>query len=70
MFALATINYLDRVALSISAGRISTDLAITKVQLGYLFSSFLWGYTLFLIPVGMLVDRFGSRLVAAVSMAV
>jgi ACS family glucarate transporter-like MFS transporter len=70
LFALATINYLDRVALSISAGRISTDLAITKVQLGYLFSSFLWGYTLFLIPVGMLVDRFGSRSVAAVSMAV
>ena len=42
LFALATINYLDRVALSISAARISTDLAITKVQLGYLFSSFLW----------------------------
>jgi len=70
LFALATINYLDRVALSISAGRISADLAITKVQLGYLFSSFLWGYTLFLIPVGLMVDRFGSRTVAALSMAI
>jgi len=69
LFALAAINYLDRVALSVSAGRIQTALGIDKVQLGYLFSSFLWGYTLCLIPIGLLVDRFGSRSVTAVSMA-
>jgi MFS family permease len=70
LFALATINYLDRVALSISAAGIASDLSISKVELGYVFSSFLWGYTLFLIPAGLLVDRFGSRWVAAASMAV
>lgn len=70
LFSLAAINYLDRVALSVSAGRIQTTLGIDKVQLGYLFSSFLWGYTLCLIPVGLLVDRFGSRSVTAVSMAI
>lgn len=70
LFALATINYLDRVALSISAAGIASDLSISKVELGYVFSSFLWGYTLFLIPAGLLIDRFGSRWVAAVSMAV
>ena len=69
LFALAAINYLDRVALSVSAGRIQTALDIDKVQLGYLFSSFLWGYTLCLIPIGLLVDRFGSRTVTAASMA-
>jgi len=34
------------------------------VALGYLFSSFLWTYTIFLIPMGMLVDRFGAKRVA------
>ncbi|HTJ92347.1 MAG TPA: MFS transporter [Pararobbsia sp.] len=68
LFALAAINYLDRVALSVSAGRVQTALGIDKVQLGYLFSSFLWGYTLCLIPIGLLVDRFGSRSVTAVCM--
>lgn len=70
LFLLATINYLDRVALSVAAVQISADLSITKVQLGYLFSSFLWGYTLCLIPVGLLIDRFGTRYVTAISMAV
>lgn len=70
LFALAAINYLDRVALSVSAGRIQTALGIDKVELGYLFSSFLWGYTLFLIPIGLLVDRFGARSVTAASMAI
>jgi ACS family glucarate transporter-like MFS transporter len=70
LFLLAMINYLDRVALSVGAGQMSADLSISKVQLGYLFSSFLWGYTLFLLPVGLLIDRFGSRYVIAVSMTV
>jgi MFS family permease len=70
LFALAAINYLDRVALSVSAGRIQADLGIDKVQLGYLFSSFLWGYTLCLVPIGLMVDRFGARSVTAASMAV
>jgi len=70
LFAMATINYLDRVALSVSAQDIVDELGIDKVELGYLFSSFLWGYTLFLIPAGLLVDRYGSRRVAVLSMAV
>ncbi|AQH03484.1 MFS transporter [Burkholderia sp. KK1] len=69
LFALAAINYLDRVALSVSAGHVQAALGIDKVQLGYLFSSFLWGYTLCLIPMGLLIDRFGSRSVTAFSMA-
>ncbi|SAL27463.1 MFS transporter [Caballeronia sordidicola] len=70
LFLLTTINYLDRVVLSVGAGPLAADLHVNKVQLGYLFSSFLWGYALFLIPVGLLVDRFGSRSVTAISMTV
>ncbi|TCL05797.1 MFS transporter [Sodalis ligni] len=70
LFLLTTINYLDRVVLSVGAGPIAADLHVDKIQLGYLFSSFLWGYALFLIPIGLLVDRFGARSVTAISMTV
>ena len=33
--------------------------------MGYLLSSFLWAYVLCLIPVGLLVDRFGGKIVNA-----
>src|ERR1700760_61426 len=65
MFALTTINYTDRVALSVAAKPISVEFGLTPVQLGYLFSSFLWMYILCLIPVGLLVDRFSGKTVNA-----
>ncbi len=65
LFALALINYIDRVTLSFAAGPLAKEFHLDPVALGYLFSSFLWTYTLFLIPMGMLVDRFGAKRVAA-----
>lgn len=37
--------------------------------MGYLLSSFLWMYLLCLLPVGLLVDRFGSKIVNATGIA-
>lgn len=65
MFFLATINYIDRVVLSVSATPIAKEFDITPVQLGYLFSSFLWLYVICLVPMGMIVDKFGTRAVNA-----
>jgi ACS family glucarate transporter-like MFS transporter len=64
LFALATINYVDRTTLSFAAGPIAKEYNLDPVSLGYLFSSFLWTYTIFLIPMGMLVDRYGAKRVA------
>jgi MFS family permease len=64
LFSLAMINYVDRVTLSFAAAPIAKQFDLSPVALGYLFSSFLWTYTLFLIPAGMLVDRFGAKRVA------
>lgn len=69
LFFLATINYVDRVALSVAATPISNELGIDKIELGYLFSSFLWLYVVCLVPMGWLVDRFGTRAVNAGGMA-
>jgi MFS family permease len=63
LFTLTMINYADRVALSVAATPIRTEFGLSQVQMGYLLSSFLWTYVLCLIPVGLLVDRFGGKIV-------
>jgi len=64
LFTLATINYMDRIALSIAARPIAAEFKLSAVGMGYLFSSFIWSYALFLIPMGILVDRFGVKRMA------
>ena len=65
LITLTTINYADRVALSVAASPIRKEFGLSQVQIGYLLSSFLWTYVLCLIPVGLLVDRFGGKIVNA-----
>jgi ACS family glucarate transporter-like MFS transporter len=70
LFTLAMINYMDRIALSIAAKPIAAEFHLDAVGMGYLFSSFIWSYALFLLPMGMLVDRFGTKRIAGVGLAV
>lgn len=65
MFLLAAINYIDRSALSVAAAPLAREFQLDSVQLGYLFSSFLWLYVLCLVPMGVVVDRLGTRTVNA-----
>jgi ACS family glucarate transporter-like MFS transporter len=64
LYTATLINYTDRIALSIAAKPIAGEFHLTPVDMGYLFSSFLWTYTLCLVPIGFLVDRIGSKSVA------
>ncbi|SAL52090.1 MFS transporter [Caballeronia peredens] len=66
LFTLAMINYMDRIALSIAAKPIAAEFKLSAVGMGYLFSSFIWSYALFLIPMGILIDRFGAKRMAGV----
>jgi len=70
LFALSMINYMDRVALSIAARPIASEFKLTAIGMGYLFSSFVWSYTLFLLPMGFLIDRFGTRRMAGIGIFV
>src|ERR1700678_3960406 len=65
-----SINYIDRVVLSVSAQPISKEFGISTIQLGYLFSAFLWSYLVFVLPWGIHVDRAGTRVATARGMAV
>ncbi|MGI4955739.1 MAG: MFS transporter [Janthinobacterium lividum] len=70
MFLLAAINYIDRSALSVAAAPLAAEFQLSPVELGYLFSSFLWLYVICLVPMGWIVDRFGPRIVNAVGITV
>ena len=59
--SLALIMYVDRVALAQAAPFIRTDLGLSQVEMGWVFTTFGWAYALFEIPGGWLGDRFGSR---------
>lgn len=57
------INYLDRVALSITVPMIEKDLALNAEQFGIIFGSFFFGYAVFNFIGGLAVDKFGATLV-------
>ncbi len=61
LFVLMFINYLDRVNLSVAAKSIAETYNLSPIDMGYIFSAFLWTYLICLIPMGLLADRFGGR---------
>jgi ACS family glucarate transporter-like MFS transporter len=61
LFLLTAISYADRANISIAAPLIAKDLKLNAIWLGYIFSAFGWSYTIFQIPGGWLLDRFGSK---------
>lgn len=63
LFLVYGINYLDRVALSLTAPLIQKDLGIDAAQMGIVFSSFFVGYALFNFVGGLASDRLGPKLV-------
>jgi MFS family permease len=70
LFTLAMINYVDRVALSVASKPIAEEFGLSPATMGYLFSSFLWTYLLCLIPMGILVDRLGTKTINAAGITI
>ncbi len=62
-FALAAmaVAYLDRICISTAAPAIKSDLGLSDLQMGSVFSAFTLAYALFEVPSGWLADRFGAR---------
>jgi len=59
---MMAVAYLDRVCIATAAPLIQRDLALSDVQMGYVFSAFTFAYALCEVPSGWLADRFGARL--------
>jgi sugar phosphate permease len=55
------ITYMDRVVISSAAPSIQKELGLSLVTMGWILSSFRWGYALFQLPGGWLGDWIGPR---------
>src|SRR5262245_53062244 len=61
--------YIDRVCFSTLAPDIGKELGIEPGELSWVLGAFFFTYALFQIPIGSLADRYGPRVVLAVSIA-
>jgi len=59
--ALSVITFIDRVCIASSAPAIRSELGLTTVQMGWVFSAFTLAYSAFEIPSGWLGDLIGPR---------
>ncbi len=55
------VSYMLRTNMSIVSEAVISDLGLTQVQLGMVFSAFAAGYAIFQFPGGLIGDRWGSR---------
>jgi sugar phosphate permease len=67
-FAALVIAYCDRVNISVTAPSMMREYGWDTAGIGWVFSGFFAGYSLMMIPAGMLADRFGPKRVFALSM--
>ncbi|MEI4769779.1 MFS transporter [Psychrobacillus sp. FJAT-51614] len=63
LFVITSLSFADRSVLSIAGNAITSDLKIDSVTMGYIFSAFSWSYVIGQIPGGILIDRYGTKLV-------
>ena len=66
LFVLSAIAYLDRVNISVAGTLLAGEYGLSKIQLGWIFSSFLVGYAVFQTPGGRLADKLGARRMLAI----
>jgi MFS family permease len=62
LFAFSMLSYFDRTILSIAGPQMIKDFGISPTAMGTIYSAFILGYALFMIPCGHLTDLLGPRL--------
>jgi sugar phosphate permease len=70
LFLAGIVNYLDRTSFSIANTSIRADLGLSATRIGALLSAFSLAYGIAQVPIGLMLDRLGSRAILAVGMFV
>ncbi|MDH3769578.1 MAG: MFS transporter [Nitrospirota bacterium] len=65
LLLISIVTYIDRVNISVTARHMMPSLGLTDLQMGQIFSAFVFGYALFQVPGGWMGDRWGPRRVLA-----
>jgi ACS family D-galactonate transporter-like MFS transporter len=68
IFVCVVINYMDRTTVSVAGSALATELHLSPVRLGLVFSAFGWTYAALQIPGGLLVDVLRPRLLYTLSL--
>lgn len=63
LFMAGIVNFLDRSSLSVAGEAIRGELGLSATEFGFLLSAFSLSYGLSQLPSGILLDRYGPRLV-------
>lgn len=66
LFGFSAISYFDRTIVSIAGPGMMRDFGISPTQMGAIYSAFIFGYALLMIPGGHLTDRLGPRRTLAI----
>jgi len=61
LFSASLINYIDRVSMSVAAPFVGKEFGWDPATMGIVLSSFLWSYSVALVPMGWLTDKFGAK---------
>lgn len=67
VFLSTVINYVDRQTLAVLAPRLTKELGLTDIQYGWISQAFLIPYTAMYIVAGILLDRYGTKLVFGIA---
>ncbi len=62
VFLATTINYADRIILSVASKAVCDELALDEVKYGYILTAFTLLYTVGFVFAGSIIDRLGTRL--------
>jgi ACS family hexuronate transporter-like MFS transporter len=69
VFLSTVINYIDRQTLSVLAPQLSKELGLSNIDYGWISQAFLIPYTAMYIVAGILLDRYGTKLIFGVAAA-
>jgi len=70
LFVANTINYVDRVNISVAGPDIARTFGLGPEAMGVVFSCFFYSYILLILPMGLLTDRFGAGGIMGAGMVV
>jgi ACS family glucarate transporter-like MFS transporter len=65
--ATATAAYLCRVNIWVAGALVMDEYGLSQTQMGWVFSAFLFGYTLCMLPGGLLADTWGAKRMLALA---
>jgi ACS family glucarate transporter-like MFS transporter len=67
--ATATAGYICRVNVSTAGPLLMNEFNLSEVEMGRVFSAFIFGYALFQVPAGILADKWGTRKVLMLALS-